>query len=91
MKLGMTAVQVRGISIWAALKIPGVIMFAATLFCSKLVAYVFLYWLPYYLNAIPVGGKRLTPQACLRQPAAHYSADPFVAMTLFSAQTYPDQ
>ena len=38
-------------------------MFAATLFCSKLVAYVFLYWLPYYLNAIPVGGKRLTPQA----------------------------
>lgn len=39
-------------------------MFAATLFCSKLVAYVFLYWLPYYLNAVPVGGKRLTPQAC---------------------------
>ena len=37
-------------------------MFAATLFCSKLVAYVFLYWLPYYLNAIPIGGKRLTPQ-----------------------------
>ena len=36
-------------------------MFAATLFCSKLVAYVFLYWLPYYLNAIPIGGKRLTP------------------------------
>ena len=57
------AVQARGISIWAALRIPGVIMFAATLFCSKLVAYVFLYWLPYYLNAIPVGGKRLTPQA----------------------------
>ena len=59
------AVQARGISIWAALRIPGVIMFAATLFCSKLVAYVFLYWLPYYLNAIPVGGKRLTPQACV--------------------------
>ncbi len=57
------AVQARGISIWSALRIPGVIMFAATLFCSKLVAYVFLYWLPYYLNAIPVGGKRLTPQA----------------------------
>lgn len=57
--------QVRGISIWAALRIPGVIMFAATLFCSKLVAYVFLYWLPYYLNAIPVGGKRLRPQACV--------------------------
>ena len=38
-------------------------MFAATLFCSKLVAYVFLYWLPYYLNAIPIGGQRLSPQA----------------------------
>ena len=24
----------------------GVLVFAATLFCSKLVAYVFLYWLP---------------------------------------------
>ena len=65
-----TAAQVRGISIWAALRIPGVIMFAATLFCSKLVAYVFLYWLPYYLNAIPVGGKRLTPQAGVLSSAA---------------------
>lgn len=55
--------QARGISIWAALRIPGVLVFAATLFCSKLVAYVFLYWLPYYLNAIPIGGQRLTPQA----------------------------
>ena len=55
--------QARGISIWGALRIPGVLMFAATLFCSKLVAYVFLYWLPYYLNAIPIGGQRLTPQA----------------------------
>ena len=42
-------------------------MFAATLFCSKLVAYVFLYWLPYYLNAIPIGGKHLTPQASSTQ------------------------
>ena len=42
-------------------------MFAATLFCSKLVAYVFLYWLPYYLNAIPIGGQRLTPQASFKK------------------------
>ena len=68
--------QVRGISIWAALRIPGVIMFAATLFCSKLVAYVFLYWLPYYLNASPIGGKRLTPQVALLTNTAQKSCSP---------------
>ena len=51
-------------------------MFAATLFCSKLVAYVFLYWLPYYLNAIPIGGQRLTPQASVSFTGCQRSFEP---------------
>lgn len=51
-------------------------MFAATLFCSKLVAYVFLYWLPYYLNAIPIGGQRLTPQASASSTGCQPSFEP---------------
>lgn len=43
---------------WA---IPGVTIYAFTLFFSKLVAYTFLYWLPYYINATKVGDRHLTP------------------------------
>lgn len=43
---------------WA---IPGVAIYAFTLFFSKLVAYTFLYWLPYYINATKVGDRHLTP------------------------------
>lgn len=55
-------VQAKGVSIWAALRIPGVVSFALTLFFSKLVAYTFLYWLPFYLNSVDIGGRRLTPK-----------------------------
>jgi OPA family glycerol-3-phosphate transporter-like MFS transporter 1/2 len=55
-------VQAKGVSIWAALRIPGVMSFALTLFFSKLVAYTFLYWLPFYLNSVDIGGRRLTPK-----------------------------
>ncbi|CAA6669793.1 unnamed protein product [Spirodela intermedia] len=38
------------VGIAAACKIPGVVPFAMCLFFSKLVAYTFLYWLPFYLS-----------------------------------------
>jgi MFS transporter, OPA family, solute carrier family 37 (glycerol-3-phosphate transporter), member 1/2 len=41
--------------------VPGVTTYAFTLFFAKLVAYTFLYWLPYYINATEVGGRSLTP------------------------------
>ncbi|MCD7465590.1 hypothetical protein HAX54_001597 [Datura stramonium] len=40
-----------------AFQIPGVIPFALCLFFSKLVAYTFLYWLPFYLSRTAIGGK----------------------------------
>ncbi len=48
--------------IWTALRIPGVVPFAATLFFCKLVAYTFLFWLPYYLSSARIGTRRLSPQ-----------------------------
>lgn len=38
------------VGILKALAIPGVIIFALCLFFAKLVAYTFLYWLPFYLS-----------------------------------------
>lgn len=37
--------------------IPGVIPFALCLFFAKLVAYTFLYWLPFYLSQTAIGGE----------------------------------
>lgn len=50
-----------GVSFMAAWAIPGVAVFAMTLFFAKLVAYTFLYWLPYYISTTEVGGRSLTP------------------------------
>lgn len=44
----------------AALKIPGVITFSLCLFFTKLVAYTFLYWLPFYIERTEIGGEYLT-------------------------------
>uniref|UniRef100_A0A0D9X4K5 Major facilitator superfamily (MFS) profile domain-containing protein n=1 Tax=Leersia perrieri TaxID=77586 RepID=A0A0D9X4K5_9ORYZ len=43
-----------------AWKIPGVAPFALCLFFSKLVAYTFLYWLPFYISHTPIGGEYLS-------------------------------
>ncbi|KAJ4951011.1 hypothetical protein NE237_027843 [Protea cynaroides] len=43
-----------------ALFIPGVIPFAMCLFFSKLVAYTFLYWLPFYLSQTEIGGEYMS-------------------------------
>ncbi|KAM7255779.1 hypothetical protein ACFE04_011520 [Oxalis oulophora] len=43
-----------------ACSIPGVIPFALCLFFSKLVAYTFLYWLPFYLSQTEIGGEYMS-------------------------------
>ncbi|KAL1220806.1 putative glycerol-3-phosphate transporter 4 [Cardamine amara subsp. amara] len=47
----------RSVGLLQACMIPGVIPFAMCLFFSKLVAYTFLYWLPFYLSQTPIGGE----------------------------------
>ncbi|KAF8008669.1 hypothetical protein BT93_K2358 [Corymbia citriodora subsp. variegata] len=43
-----------------AWKIPGVAPFAFCLFFAKLVAYTFLYWLPYYISHTAIDGEYLS-------------------------------
>ncbi|OMO98124.1 Major facilitator superfamily [Corchorus olitorius] len=45
-----------------AWKIPGVAPFAFCLFFAKLVAYTFLYWLPYYISHTAIEGKYLSSE-----------------------------
>lgn len=47
----------------AACKIPGVAPFAFCLFFAKLVAYTFLYWLPFYISHTAIDGKYLSNEA----------------------------
>lgn len=46
-----------------AWRIPGVAPFALCLFFCKLVAYTFLYWLPFYLSHTAIGGEYLSDSA----------------------------
>ncbi|MED6119569.1 hypothetical protein PIB30_013003 [Stylosanthes scabra] len=46
-----------------ACMIPGVIPFALCLFFAKLVAYTFLYWLPFYLTKTEIGGEYISVKA----------------------------
>lgn len=41
----------KAISLLGAFLIPGVIEFSLCLFSTKLVSYVFLFWLPHYIKA----------------------------------------
>lgn len=52
----------RAIGFWEAWRIPGVASYASSLLFGKLVAYTFLYWLPFYLKNTDVGGHSLTDQ-----------------------------
>lgn len=47
----------QAIGLWGALKIPGVIEYSGCLFFAKLVSYTFLFWLPFYITQIKIGGK----------------------------------
>ena len=48
--------RAKGIKIWRALLIPGVIEFALTFFFNKSVYYTFLFWLPYLIRNTVIGG-----------------------------------
>ncbi|KAK9697932.1 hypothetical protein RND81_08G070600 [Saponaria officinalis] len=48
------------IGFMAAWRLPGVASFAICLFFSKLVAYTFLYWLPFYIRHTAVAGVHLS-------------------------------
>lgn len=50
----------KSIGIVEACLIPGVVPFALCLFFSKLVAYTFLYWLPFYLSQTDIGGEYIS-------------------------------
>ncbi|KAJ6427089.1 hypothetical protein OIU84_022648 [Salix udensis] len=50
----------RSVGLLEACLIPGVIPFAFCLFFSKLVAYTFLYWLPFYLSQTEIGGEYMS-------------------------------
>lgn len=51
------SVSRRSVGLVQACMIPGVIPFALCLFFAKLVAYTFLYWLPFYLSQTEIGGE----------------------------------
>ncbi|KAB2598510.1 glycerol-3-phosphate transporter 1 [Pyrus ussuriensis x Pyrus communis] len=56
-------VQESAVGFIEAWKIPGVAPFALCLFFSKLVAYTFLYWLPFYITNTAIDGKYLSSEA----------------------------
>ncbi|KAF7828472.1 putative glycerol-3-phosphate transporter 4 [Senna tora] len=51
------SVSRKSVGVIEACEIPGVITFALCLFFAKLVAYTFLYWLPFYLSRTEIGGE----------------------------------
>ncbi|KAL3817978.1 hypothetical protein ACJIZ3_003883 [Penstemon smallii] len=50
----------KSIGLVGACLIPGVIPFALCLFFAKLVAYTFLYWLPFYLSQTAIEGEYMS-------------------------------
>ncbi|KAJ6834310.1 putative glycerol-3-phosphate transporter 1 [Iris pallida] len=53
-------VRDRAVGFIEAWRIPGVAPFALCLFFSKLVAYTFLYWLPFYISHTAIDGQYLS-------------------------------
>uniref|UniRef100_A0A0A9DMB1 Major facilitator superfamily (MFS) profile domain-containing protein n=1 Tax=Arundo donax TaxID=35708 RepID=A0A0A9DMB1_ARUDO len=58
-----TDAEEKAVGFIEALRIPGVVPFALCLFFCKLVAYTFLYWLPFYISHTAVGGEYLSDSA----------------------------
>ncbi|CAA0823103.1 Putative glycerol-3-phosphate transporter 4 [Striga hermonthica] len=50
----------KSVGLFKACLIPGVIPFALCLFFAKLVAYTFLYWLPFYLSRTAIEGEYMS-------------------------------
>ncbi|KAK8686417.1 hypothetical protein V6N13_125442 [Hibiscus sabdariffa] len=57
-----TEIKETAVGFMEAWRIPGVAPFALCLFFSKLVAYTFLYWLPYYISHTAIEGKYLSDE-----------------------------
>ncbi|XP_061352595.1 putative glycerol-3-phosphate transporter 1 [Gastrolobium bilobum] len=57
-----TRVEDKAVGFIEAWKIPGVAPFALCLFFAKLVAYTFLYWLPFYICHTAIDGKYLSSE-----------------------------
>ncbi|KAJ1411938.1 Sugar phosphate transporter [Sesbania bispinosa] len=55
-------VEEKAVGFIEAWKIPGVGPFALCLFFAKLVAYTFLYWLPFYVSHTAIDGKYLSSE-----------------------------
>lgn len=54
------------VGIVMALRIPGVLAYSFCLFFCKLVAYTFLYWLPFFISQESIGGRHLSPSESAR-------------------------
>ncbi|KNA17813.1 hypothetical protein SOVF_076330 [Spinacia oleracea] len=52
----------KAIGFMEAWRIPGVANYALCLFFAKLVAYTFLYWLPFYISYTEIGGEYLSSE-----------------------------
>ncbi|KAK8576436.1 hypothetical protein V6N13_032358 [Hibiscus sabdariffa] len=57
-----TEIKETAVGFMEAWRIPGVAPFALCLFFAKLVAYTFLYWLPYYISHTAIEGKYLSDE-----------------------------
>ncbi|KAM0935608.1 putative ABC-type glycerol 3-phosphate transporter [Dioscorea sansibarensis] len=57
---GVDDVKEKAVGFMEAWRIPGVAPFAFCLFFSKLVAYTFLYWLPFYISHTAIDGAYLS-------------------------------
>lgn len=60
---GRSDVKEKAVGFIEAWRIPGVAPFALCLFFCKLVAYTFLYWLPFYISHTAIGGQYLSDSA----------------------------
>lgn len=58
--LGGESSEEKAVGFMQAWRIPGVAPFALCLFFSKLVAYTFLYWLPFYISQTAIDGEYLS-------------------------------
>ncbi|XP_010550584.1 PREDICTED: putative glycerol-3-phosphate transporter 1 [Tarenaya hassleriana] len=57
-----TDTKKRAVGFLEAWRIPGVAPFALCLFFAKLVAYTFLYWLPFYVSHTAINGQYLSDE-----------------------------
>ncbi|MCO5548565.1 hypothetical protein L7F22_002025 [Adiantum nelumboides] len=52
--------EMHAVGFLEAFAIPGVVSFSLCLFFAKLVAYTFIYWLPFYISNTEIGGEYMS-------------------------------